>query len=106
MNDKTALVQENIAEIGMTVGCLIENGTLPKAELDIPSNTLSVAIIKWANEFEDQYGRHAPDWFEQLPEIGNPLGYLDAIDNFTYKQLHSYGWLTEEFSKSLEWLHA
>lgn len=104
MDDKLILVQENIAEIGMTVGCLIADGSLPKSKLDIPSSDIAAAIVKWAHEFEDQYGRHAPDWYENLPEIGNPLGYLDAIDNFTELKLYREGWLTEEYAQTLPWL--
>lgn len=106
MNNTASLVHENIAEIGMLVGFLISSGALPKYELDLPSDTISAAITKWGIEFEKQYGKHAPDWYQAIPELGNPIGYMDAIDNFTTKKLFGEDWLTDEYVKSLEadWL--
>jgi hypothetical protein len=91
------LVHENIAEIAMSVGHLIGAGALPKQELDLGTDQISTEIVKWAHEFEDKYEGPDFDYEKGVPELGNPVGYLDAIDNFTDLKLKENGWLTREY---------
>lgn len=91
------LVQENISEIAMMIGCLTRGGEFPKNTLDIPSSDINQCIISWAQEFEDKYQGPDFDYSKGVPELGNPLGYLDAIDNFTDLKMRNAGWLTDTY---------
>ncbi|WP_145142242.1 hypothetical protein [Paenibacillus sp. Y412MC10] len=94
---REAMVQENIAEIAMTVGHLISTGAFPKDELSLGTDEVSHNIITWAKEFEQKYEGPDFDYSKGVPELGNPEGYIDAIDNFTDLKLRDAGWLTDEY---------
>ncbi|MGC6586185.1 hypothetical protein ACPV3A_14605 [Paenibacillus sp. Dod16] len=94
---RDALVQENIAEMGMFIGALIREGQFLKSDLDVPSLEVSKHIMSWAKEFEDKYQGPDFDYGKGIPELGDPAGYLDAIDNFTDLKMREAGWLTEEY---------
>ncbi|KQY83746.1 hypothetical protein ASD24_29505 [Paenibacillus sp. Root52] len=83
--------------MGVIVGNLIGEGSFPKCDLDIPSSTLSQSIITWAKEFENKYQGPDFDYSAGILELGNPEGYLDAIDHFTEVKLREMGWLTETY---------
>ncbi|MBD7970262.1 hypothetical protein [Paenibacillus gallinarum] len=94
---RETLLHENIAEIGTLVGCLISSGAFPKSDLDVPSTDVSQSIISWAKEFEDKYQGPDFDYSKGVPELGNPAGYLDAIDHFTELKMREAKWLTEDY---------
>lgn len=96
------LVLENVAEIGLLVGFLLNEGSFPKVDLDLSSEDVSQAIIKWAKEFEEKYEGPEFDFSNGVPELGNPEGYLDAIDNFTEVKMRDQGWLTAEYLSAKE----
>lgn len=92
-----ALVQENIAEMGMMIGGLMRGGDFPKSDLDVSSTDVSQCIISWAKEFEDKYQGPDFDYSKGVPELGNPAGYIEAIDNFTDLKMREASWLTQEY---------
>ncbi|OMF76730.1 hypothetical protein [Paenibacillus glucanolyticus] len=94
---RDALVQQNIAEMGMFIGGLIREGQFPQSDLDVSSSVISHSIMSWAKEFEDKYQGPDFDYGKGIPELGDPAGYLDAIDNFTDLKMREAGWLTEEY---------
>lgn len=95
---KQDLIEENIAEMAMTVGSLIAEGYFPKQALELSSSEIAQAVIQWAKEFEDRFeGPHID--YSQISEIGNPLGYIDAIDNFTDLKLKEQAWVTSEYTQ-------
>ncbi|MGN7309100.1 hypothetical protein ACTHQ2_24465, partial [Bacillus subtilis] len=65
--ERTELVQENIAEIGMMIGYLTRGGEFPKNTLDIPSSDVNPCIISWAQEFEDKYQGPDFDYSKGVP---------------------------------------
>lgn len=90
------MVLENVAEIGMMIGVLLSQGFFPKIDLDLSSTDVSQAIIGWAKEFEQKYS--GPEFnFDEVHELGYPIGYLEAIDNFTDLKMREAGWLTPEY---------
>lgn len=91
------LVNENIAEIGMKVGHLISEGYLLKRSKGLSSSDIAMIIIEWANEFTEKYQAPQSDWEKSIPELGNPLGYLDAINNFTDLKLKNLKWLSDPY---------
>lgn len=92
------MVYDNIAEMGMMIGSLVERGAIPKSELDLDSVDIRQAVISWAKEFEDRFdGGIDFDYSTGYPEIGNPETYLEAIDNYTDLKPKEAGWLTEEY---------
>jgi hypothetical protein len=92
-----AMIQENIAQIGMMIGFLIATDASPHTDLDLSSTDISQKVISWAKEFEDKYEGSDYDFYQSITELGKPDGYLDAIDNFTDLKLRDAGWLTEEY---------
>ncbi|MEX3617798.1 hypothetical protein [Paenibacillus glucanolyticus] len=95
--EREAMIQENIAEIGMMIGFLIATDALPKTDLDLSSTDISQKVISWAKEFEDKYEGSDYVFYHAITELGKPDGYLDAIDNFTDLKLREAGWLTKEY---------
>ncbi|MEN1990292.1 hypothetical protein [Paenibacillus hubeiensis] len=95
---REALLHQNIAEIGQTVGVLISIGVLPKCELDLPTEVISENIVLWAKEFEDRFSGPKFDYEIHGADIGWPLGYIDAIDNFTDLKLREANWLTADYT--------
>lgn len=94
---RETLVHENISEIGKLVGYLISSGAFPQSNLDVSSTEVNQYIISWAKEFEDKYQGPDFDYSKGVPELGNPAGYLDAIDHFTELKMRESNWLTEEY---------
>ncbi|WP_422661805.1 hypothetical protein ACK8P5_25965 (plasmid) [Paenibacillus sp. EC2-1] len=89
-------IKENIAEIGMNVGYLIASGSIPKNELDLPTTEMSSNIALWAAEFESIITKEG-FMYSECSELGDPQGYIDAIDNFTDLKLKEKGWLSEHY---------
>ncbi|MFX3643328.1 MAG: hypothetical protein ACE3L7_32550 [Candidatus Pristimantibacillus sp.] len=92
------MVHENIAEMGMMIGALIEGNSIPQQEFDLDSVDIRQAVIVWAKEFEDKFdGGIDFDYPKGYPEIGNPETYIEAINNYTDLKLKEAGWLSEEY---------
>lgn len=85
-------VQENIAEISMYIGCMIAYGKIPKKDMDLSSSEMSEKITQWAYEFEEKYGHVNFHNTDSVSELGNVIGYLDAIDSYTEIKCRENGW--------------
>jgi hypothetical protein len=85
---------EHVVEMSLIVGMYLERGKINKEQLDLSSTDIVFAVHDWAKEFEERYA--SADFtlvsYSQYEELGNPVGYLAAIDAFVDIKCEQVGW--------------